>query len=670
MRRYAERGRIYKKHSKPSQRVGKFFSTASGGVFFELDNDGKLKDSKYFIDFDDTLGAMNGDIVEVRAKDKDMSAVVTAVNERAVRHVIGTVYMDDRFDRAMFLVPDDSKIRFDISIPVSECSVNVSDGDKAEVKIERYPEYADDEPEGVITQVFGQSGTLDANYTAILHECGIRMEFARDVLEEAGKCANDIPVAADRLDLRDKLIITIDGSDAKDLDDAISVERNGDGYFLGVHIADVSNYVRQDTALDREAFERGTSVYFIDKVVPMLPPALSNGICSLNPGVDRYTLSALIKLDKYGEIKGVKLAKSIINSKIRGVYSEVNRLIYGEADADINEKYAALRGDALSLMLEVYEKLRKKSEKRGALELDSEEAKILLDEGGRPVEIQKRERGTAERLIEQFMLCANEAVASWLTNNGYPCVYRVHETPEWEKSIAFINFAHNLKLMPPYVKKENISPGYFTGILEKARGAGIGGPVSYMLLRTMRKAKYSEKNTGHFGLAAGCYCHFTSPIRRYPDLAVHRIISESLSCRDSAIIKRKYERFAAEAAKASSENELKAMEAEREIEELYKCLFLKDKAGQEFDAVVSSVTSFGMFCTLDNTCEGLVPVASMKNRYYFDAESLTLSAGNIVYRLGDRVKVKVENVDIATRRVDFSILDEKENKSRFFTDER
>ncbi len=657
-RRNAER--IYKKHMKSILRSGKFFANSSGGVFFETDNNGKLNDKKYFVDIDDTLGAMNGDGVVVKTRERDRSAVVTDITERAVSLVIGTLYSDERYTPSLFLIPDDSKIRFNISIVDSECPVNVKDGDKVEVRLERYPECANDEPEGVITAVFGQSSGKEANYTAILHECGIKTEFERETLREAEDCRNDVPIADKRLDLRSKVIFTIDGEDAKDLDDAISAERSGDGYILGVHIADVSHYVRPDSALDREAFERGTSVYFVDKVVPMLPAALSNGICSLNPGVDRYALSAIIKLDQCGEIKGVKLYKSIISSKIRGVYSEVNRLIDGDRDENLLNKYKAVHGKKLELMIEIYEKLRRKSEKRGALELDSEEARIYLDDGGNPVKIVKRDRGTAEKLIEQFMLCANEAVALWLTNNGYSCVYRVHEPPEWEKCVSFINFANNLKLAPPYVKKENIRPAYFTAILDKAREAGIGGPVSYMLLRTMRKAKYSDRNSGHFGLSSGCYCHFTSPIRRYPDLAVHRIISDAISCNDSVSVRKRYEDFVFDAAKASSENELKALEAERGIEELYKCLFLKDKIGQEFDAVVSSVTSFGLFCTLENTCEGLVPVSTMKNRYHFDEELLTLSSGNVVYRLGDIVRVKLENVDISTRKVDFSLVNEKE----------
>ncbi len=652
--------RTYKKHAKSKLLTGQFFSNSSGGVFFELDMFGKLKDTKYYVEFDDTKGAMNGDTVIVRARERDRSAVVFKITDRAVKTIIGTVFSDERCSPSLFLMPDDSKIRFDVSIIGSEYPIKINDGDKAEVRLERYPESADDAPEGIITAVFGPSAGLDANYSAILHECGIRTEFDREVIAEADKCKEDIPQATGRLDLRDKFIITIDGEDAKDLDDAISVEKDGKDYILGVHIADVSHYVSEGSALDKEAFERGTSVYFTDKVVPMLPKALSNGICSLNSGSDRYTLSALIKLDDNGEIKGVKLKKSVINSKIRGVYSEINRLIDGVDCDELSEKYAGLYGERLSLMLELYEKLRLKGEKRGALELDSDEARIVLDNNGVPVEITKRERGVSERIIEQFMLCANEAVASWLTEKGYPCVYRIHEPPEPEKIISFVNFAHNLKLAPPYVKTENISPMYFTHVLEKARKAGIGGPVSYMVLRTMRKARYSEKNSGHFGLASKCYCHFTSPIRRYPDLAVHRIVSKALAADDSCDIRNHYYGFAASAAKASSENELKALEAERGIEELYKCIFLKEKIGLEFNAIVSSVTSFGLFCTLDNTCEGLVSVSSMKNRYYFDPDALTLSCGNIAYRLGECVRVKVENVDISARRIDFSLCDEKE----------
>jgi ribonuclease R len=407
--------------------------------------------------------------------------------------------------------------------------------------------------------------------------------------------------------------------------------------------------------------QRGTSVYFSDKVVPMLPVALSNGICSLNSGLDRYALSAIIDIDKFGEIKRVHPVKSIINSKVRGVYSEVNSLIDGTADETVKQKYSVIINDGtFDTALELYAKLKNKSARKGALELDTVEGKVILGENGDPVDIVRRERGVAELMIEQFMLCANEAIAGFMTAKGIPCVYRVHGKPDPDKIMSFVKFAHNLGLEPPYCKKDSITAAYFGTILDKAKEKELGVPVSYMLLRAMQKAKYSEVCEGHFGLASSCYCHFTSPIRRYPDLSVHRILSAFLKGDNTE----GYRAFAAKSAKKSSEAELSALEAERAIDDLYKALYMKAHIGESYDATVSSVTSFGLFCELDNTCEGLVPIASMKNLYSYDYDTMTLSCGNIRYRMGDRVKIKVNAVDVASRRVDFLLLDEAEAEAR------
>ncbi len=649
---------------------GRFFAISSGGLFFPFNDGGELSEEKYYIDSEDTLGAMNGDLVTVKPLGKRRDVFVTYIEERAVKRVIGTVYTDERTDES-YLEPDDSKIRFNFLVVGTECKEKAKDGDKAEIRITYYPEDVLSDGEGVLTAVFGDSCTREANYSAILRSSEIVTEFGKAAAEQAASHEHDVLSADGREDLRPLNIFTIDGEGAKDLDDAVSVERKGDGYVLGVHIADVSNYVREDTALDREAMDRGTSVYFADKVVPMLPVALSNGICSLNAGVDRYALSAFIELDKFGEIKGAELKKSIINSKIRGVYSEINAIIDGSADEKIKEKYSAILDGTLDTMLELYGKLRRKSEKRGALELDSTDEEIILGEDGEPVDIIKRERGVGERLIEQFMLCANEAVATWLTERGLPCVYRVHEKPDADKVSEFIGFAHNLGIKVDYVKKENVTAEYLGRILERAsKKEGLSLPVSYVLLRAMKKAFYSNINGGHFGLSSKCYCHFTSPIRRYPDLAVHRIISAAIS--GSGDVKRRYSAFAEKAAKRSSENEIKALTAEREISALYKTIFMSKHIGEEFAGVISSVTSFGMFCMLDNTCEGLIPIATMKNKYYYNSEAMTLTAGDgTSYRIGDRVKIKVKNAVVSLRQVDFELISEPEpyaEKLRQFTE--
>ncbi len=646
-----------KRRSEAITLTGRFLSTSVGGVFFEIKADGALDDKKYFIDSDGTRGAINGDTVTVRAKPSNNSAYVIEINERAVKTVIGTLYEDGRYYPPQYVQPDDTKLRFNVSVVGNDCKIKPADGDKVEITITEYPESMEEDASGIITAVFGDSCSREANYSAILREHGIVTEFGEEALADANSHEHDLLSPIGRADIRNEAVFTIDGAGAKDLDDAISAERDGEGYILGVHIADVSHYVREGTALDKEAMRRGTSVYFSDKVVPMLPVALSNGICSLNAGVDRYTLSVFVKLDKFGEIKDASLKRTIINSKVRGVYSEINAIIEGVADAEIEKKYSSVK-DTLDIMLEMYAVLKRKSEKRGALDLDSNEAEIILDENGEPSEIVKRERGDGERLIEQFMLCANEAVASWLSSNGLPCVYRIHEDPEWDKVSDFIKFAHNLKLRPEYVKKENIRPAYFGKILDKARKEGLSVPVSYMLLRTMKKARYSELNTGHFGLSCKRYCHFTSPIRRYPDLSVHRIINYVLDGHSVQETVKKYTSFASISAKTSSENELSALEAERDIDDLYKTIYMKKHIGQEFDATISSVTSFGLFCELENTCEGLVPLRTMKNRYYFDPENMTLSSRNVTYRLGDKLKIRVENANVSLRLIDFSLTDE------------
>ena len=637
---------------------GRFFATSGGGIFFEFDPSGELSEEKYYVEAEDTLGAMNGDTVTVKSLGRRRDVAVTDVEERAVKSIIGTVYTDERTGET-YLEPDDSKIRFTFLVLGSECKAEVRDGDKAEIRITFYPDDVLSDGEGVLTAVFGDSGTREANYSAILRVSGIITEFGREAAEDAASHEHDLLTAEGRLDLRSETIITIDGESAKDLDDAISVQKTESGYVLGVHIADVSNYVREGTPLDREAMERGTSVYFADKVVPMLPPSLSNGICSLNSGVDRYTLSAFITLDKFGEIKGADLKKSIIRSKIRGVYSEINEIIDGSADGELTDKYAAILDGTLDTMLELYAVLKRKSEQRGALELDSTDEEIVLGQDGEPTDIVKRERGVSERVIEQFMLCANEAVAQWLTERDLPAVYRVHEKPDADKVTDFINFAHNLGIKVDYVKKENITAEYFGRILERAsKKEGLSLPVSYMLLRTMKKAFYSHTCAGHFGLSSRCYCHFTSPIRRYPDLAVHRIISAALT-EGGADVRKRYSAFSEKVAKKSSECEIKALTAEREITSLYKTLFMKKLVGMELDAVISSVTSFGMFCMLENTCEGLIPITSLKNRYYYSAESMTLSSDHgKVYRIGDRVRIKVKNAVVSLRQVDFELLDE------------
>ena len=499
--------------------------------------------------------------------------------------------------------------------------------------------------------MFGDAESREANYAAILAECEIPSEFTPEELENAENAAR-VPINDENRVRRDgDVIFTIDGAGAKDLDDAVSIKRCGEGWELGVHIADVSHYVEERTPLDRCAMSRGTSVYFTDKVVPMLPPALSNGACSLNAGEDKYALSAVIGLDGNGEIISLSLEPSIIRSRVRGVYSEVNDIIGGTADEEILEKYREVL-PSIADMKELYETLLLRHRARGAIDFDAVESEIILDECGHPCQIIPRERGVAERIIEQFMLVANEAVATKMRDEGIPCVYRVHEAPPPDKYAELVTYMHNLGFDTSVISKEEPTPKALAALLEKAEERGLFTPVSYSMLRSMAKAKYSSEQCGHFGLGIEKYCHFTSPIRRLSDLATHRIIKAVLAGKKPQT----YASYARRAAAAATEGELRALNAERRIEDLYKTVYMADHVGEEFSGTVSSVTSFGLFVMLENTCEGLVPISEMDGRFIFDEKNITLRSYDTVYRLADRVTVRVEECDLARGKIRFSIV--------------
>lgn len=616
-----------------------------------------------FIPPSKTLSAIEGDrvICEIVGHDDGKSDVgnIIKIISHSLERVIGTLKLlpiHGRKKRIVYTVePDDKKFDFTI-VCVPAPGITPVVGNKVEVEIKKYPK-DNISARGEIVADFGEAYTREANYEAILHEYGIKTEFDKRALAEADMESQDIPDCADgRLDMRDKIIFTIDGSDAKDLDDAISIERNGDGYVLGVHIADVSHYVRENSALDNEAFERGTSVYFTDKVVPMLPKSLSNGICSLNADVPRRTLSAFINIDKNGGILSCDVRKTLISSKVRGVYSEVNDIIEKGENSEFYNKYSVLFPDTLPVMLELYYKLDRRSAARGALDLETSEAQILVDENSLPCGIVRRTRGTAEKLIEQFMLAANEGVANWLSDMDMPCVYRVHDDPDPEKIHRFALFAHNLGIDTSALNSKKLHPSMFSKILKEAKEKDIGTTVSYVLLRSLSKAKYSSQANPHFGLCIDKYCHFTSPIRRYPDLSVHRIISNIISGNISDASASYFSSFAQKSAEKSSENELRAQSAERDIDDLYKCIYMLDYIGEEFDAVISSVNAFGFFAELDNTCEGLVPISSLDGYYIYDENTYSLTLGKKSYKLGDRVRVVIEDVDIISRKIDMQLV--------------
>ena len=608
--------------------------------------------------------AVNDDIVlaamisPVRAGDaKSGEARIIRIIERQIKSVVGALRelpsFVNRSKVQYYVKPDDRHINFIVKIDNIE---GYAVGDKVEVLITEYPTQVSD-ASGRILCSFGAGDSSEANYNAILHESGVKTIFDADTLTEAEKVSREEISADGRCDLRGKLIFTIDGADAKDLDDAISVEKSGEDFMLGVHIADVSHYVKDESPLDREAMERGTSVYFADRVIPMLPESLSNGCCSLSSGTDKYALSAFITVTADGEISGCEIKETIINTAVRGVYSELNDVIAHGKDSAHFDKYRIVSEKMLSEVLALYEILDKKSVRRGALELDSSETKIIIEDGA-PVDIVKNVRGLTERVIEQFMLCANEAVAEWLFWQDMPCVYRIHESPSPEKIQIFKLFAHNLGLNTAPLNVKNIRSSSFRHILEEARQRDTSRTVSYMLLRSMMKAKYSATAHPHFGLSVENYCHFTSPIRRYPDLTVHRIVKAVLCGKMTDDYYTKMVTFAESSAEESTENEQKAVSAERDIENLYKTVFMQKHIGEVFEGVISSVAQFGFFVELDNTCEGLVTVSSLDGYFTYDERSMTLSCGYTVYALGKRVNVVISGADIISRRVEMEIVSE------------
>jgi len=614
-----------------------------------------------FIPGGNTRGAIDGDYVEVvyhkyRNRDGETKTEgrVIKIVEIGRKTVIGTLSEDirrhgRRYFRVFYIEPDDSRIG--LTPYVSDLG-GARLGEKVEALIRRD---GTPNPPCDIIRVFGDGESREANYEAILSECNIITDFTHEELVCAENVASEPLSKEGREDLTGEIIFTIDGEGAKDLDDAVSLRRlPGGGYKLGVHIADVSHYVREKTVLDRCVMQRGTSVYFTDKVVPMLPPVLSNGVCSLNADEDKYALSAIISLDKEGNITDLKLKQSIIRSRVRGVYSEVNKLLSGEADRDLKKKYSAVL-PTLIKMKELYEILLNKSKMRGAIDFDADEAFILLNEKGEPVSIERRERGVAERIIEQFMLTANETVASFLAERKIPCVYRVHEAPPSEHFLEFLGYLESLGFDVRPLRKGEPTSKMLADLLLKAEEKGLFNPVSYAMLRSMAKAKYSETNFGHFGLGIEKYCHFTSPIRRLSDLATHRIIKKVLfeNKRPEA-----YASYAKRAAVAATDGEIRAVNAERRIEDLYKVIYMSERVGEIFPATVSSITSFGMFCTLENTCEGLVPISEMPGVFAFDERNITLRSATMTYHIADSLFVRLEEANITRGKLRFSLVKE------------
>ena len=658
---YGRRGRTSDKRRKDEVRVRGIFSGSKGGYGFVTPEE--RYDRDVFIPEDKTLGAIDGDFVEIvyhtyyaYSGEEKTEGRVTKIIEYGRETVIGTLTVERALVRMrgakretvrISLIPDDPKIAMRPRILDTGGAL---DGDKVAVRIDRKGT-GGYYPDAYVVTNFGDAYSKEANYAAILSECEIPTEFSKEELECA-ELESKKPISDEgRVRFDGKIILTIDGEGAKDLDDAVSLRRLRDGWQLGVHIADVSHYVKEKTVLDRLVMLRGTSVYFADKVVPMLPESLSNGACSLNPGEEKYTLSAIITLDSSGNIKDTKIYPSIIQSRLRGVYSEVNAIFDGVADADVRKKYKEVTPTLLK-MRELYRILSEKARSRGYIDMNIEEASILIKDG-KPVDVVRNIRGDAEKMIEQFMLTANEAVATLLYESGIPCVYRVHDKPSPDKLMSFIEFLKHLGIPTAGITGDKLHSSDFAAVLNSADKLGVSTAVSRTMLRSMMKAQYSEIKKGHFGLGIDNYCHFTSPIRRLSDLATHRIIHKVLLEGRRPEV---YQSYAKRAARAATDSEIRALGAERRIENLYKVIYMSDKIGEEFLAMVSSVTAFGMFAELDNTCEGLIPLSEMPGLFVFNESDLTLACGTIRFRIGDTVKVRLEEADIIKGKLRFSLI--------------
>lgn len=620
-------------------------------------------------------GAMHKDRVVVkivkRGENESATGEVEKILERGYTEIVGAFYKDRRAGR---LLPDERKYFSEIYIPLASCR-NVKSGVKAVAKITAYRYGAC--PEGKITEVLGDDDFF-AEEASILRSFGLREEFPDSVLVAAEEVAAEdittLPLKTEplpRRNLLNEFFVTVDGADTRDIDDGVSVEKQGDNYVLSVHIADVSHYVKAGGELDKEAFKRGTSVYFPDRVLPMLPQTLSNGCCSLNEGEARlaFTCKMLIAgggtdkaaAENAGKVLESEIFPSLVRSTYRLTYDEVDAMLSGGAAAEkLLEKYPLMR-DSLAPMRELTEILAARRVKKGEVNLDLKEKHIYYDKERDVIEIPDEKPSFSRGLIEQFMVTANETVATFLNSRGAPCLYRVHEPPAPEKAENLKAFARLLGFSPKW-NDEEVFPADYAALLNEARGGAKEQVLAKVTLRSMQKARYCEKNLKHFALVSGCYCHFTSPIRRYPDLFVHRALKAVLSANETATERLK--EFAAEAAKKTSDTERNADDAERAVDDLYAAAYMADYIGQEFDGVISGVTERGFFAELKNGIEGFVPLDSLYGYYIFLPDTFELKGGGKSYALGNSVRVKVTDVDFYTRRITFSAVKSEKTEEK------
>lgn len=641
------------KYRKPDENIttGTFISNARGFGFVEIE--GRADD--LFIPDTKTGGAFHLDTVQVKLlpgqRGKRQEAEVIRIVSHGTTQIVGTFQKSKNFG---FVIPDNMKLSADIFIPL-ERSKGAVDGHKVVVEL---TDYGNDhkKPEGKVIEILGHVNDPGVDILSIVKNFGLPLEFEEKVLNQAQRVAADVSEAdrQNREDLRDVRMVTIDGEDAKDLDDAVSVSKEGENYLLGVHIADVTNYVQENSALDKEALKRGTSVYLVDRVIPMLPHTLSNGICSLNEGVDRLALSCIMTVNPKGEVIDYRIVESVICVDRRMSYTSVKKILE-DRDEEECGKYAEFV-PMFMLMEELAGILRAKRKKRGSIDFDFPETKIILDKDGHPTEIKPYERNTATKIIEDFMLLANETVAQHFYWLELPFVYRIHDNPDPEKILklcTFIsNFGYGMK-----TSKEEVHPKEIQKLLFKIEGTPEEALISRLTLRSMKQAKYSVESSGHFGLACPYYCHFTSPIRRYPDLQIHRIIKEQIRGRlkDNRI--QHYQEILPQVADHSSKMERRADEAERETDKLKKTEYMEAHIGERFVGVISGITSWGIYVELPDTVEGLIHVSALQGDYFYYDEANYEMVGRDTgkkYKLGERIAVIVEGTDRFTRTVDFT----------------
>ena len=589
--------------------------------------------------------AYHGDsVLAAIVKGGDREASVLKILKRGATRITGTAEV---LKGNVTVYPDN--LRYSPVFVATSLTNGARNGDKVICEITNYPKGK--LPGGKIVEILGESGELYCEELAIIRSFELETEFPEDVLAEARKVADEKVILGKRRDLRQRLIFTIDGEDTRDIDDGVSLEIVNGNFVLGVHIADVSHYVKFKSALDKNAYSRGTSVYFPDRVLPMLPKELSNGACSLNEGEDRFALSCEMTFNKNGERLSYEIFKSVIKSRRKTTYTTVQSII--DNDNNACKKYADIVETVLN-MKDLCLALERKRDNAGSVNLDVKEAHIYVDGNGEIV-IPPCERMLSQRIIEQFMISANEAVAEFLQKNNAPCLFRIHESPAEDKAASFCAFLRDLGINVKEFKGD-ITSADFQKILKAAEDKPYFTVINKVMLRTMQKARYAEENLGHFGLASSCYCHFTSPIRRYPDLFVHRSLKLALD-KNEEKAQKLYGGIAHDAGVDCSARERVADEAERKVDDLYKLAYMSERLGEEFDAVISGVTSHGIYCELENTVEGFVPLEDLpKDRYEFFEDKFLLKGTKHRYKLGDPVKVKVADYDLGRMKVLFAII--------------